>query len=102
MVQKIGALDERFFMYCEDVDLCRRATDTGWNVLFFPGAVVTHRIGTSSDKSAERMIWEFHKSWLLYVEKHYPGQPLRHFLVKSGLWLRAYIRILNRRRHGAK
>jgi GT2 family glycosyltransferase len=36
LVKKIGAFDERFFMYCEDVDLCRRATDDGWNIWFFP------------------------------------------------------------------
>jgi GT2 family glycosyltransferase len=102
LIEKLGAFDEQFFMYCEDLDLCRRATDYGSNVWFFPEAVVTHKIGASSDKSAEKMIWEFHKSWLQYVDKHYPNQPIRHYLVKCGLWLRAYIRIMNRRRRGSK
>lgn len=99
LVKRIGALDERFFMYCEDVDLCRRATDAGDEVWYSPDAVVVHKIGASSDKNAEKMIWEFHRSWELYVRKHYPGNHrLRFALVKSGLWLRATVRIFNRRR----
>ena len=99
LVKRIGMLDERFFMYCEDVDLCRRATDAGDEVWYSPDAVVVHKIGASSDKNAEKMIWEFHRSWELYVRKHYPGNHrLRFTLVKSGLWLRATVRIFNRRR----
>ena len=99
LVKRIGMLDERFFMYCEDVDLCRRATDVGDEVWYSPDAVVVHKIGASSDKNAEKMIWEFHRSWDLYVRKHYPGNHrLRFALVKAGLWLRATVRIFNRRR----
>lgn len=99
LVKQIGALDEQFFMYCEDVDICKRAWDAGWEVWYCPRAVVTHKIGASSDKNAEKMIWEFHRSWELYDEKHTPGfRPIRRAAVKTGLWVRAAFRILNRRR----
>jgi GT2 family glycosyltransferase len=102
LIDKVGALDERFFMYCEDVDMCRRAWNAGSKVWYFPGAVVTHKIGASSDKNAEKMIWEHHRSWAIYDAKYNPGfRPLRRAAVESGLWLRSAIRILNRRRHGA-
>jgi GT2 family glycosyltransferase len=96
----IGPLDERFFMYCEDVDICVRTWDIGQRVVYMPGAVVTHAIGQSSDKSAEKMIVEFHRSWYEFDKKRHPNDnPLRRAVVFSGLWLRAAVRIFNRRRN---
>ena len=98
LIDKIGALDERFYMYCEDVDICQRAWDAGREVVYVPEAVVTHAIGRSSDKNADKMIVEFHRSWYEYDRKHHPNSPLlRRAAVYSGLWLRAAVRILKRR-----
>lgn len=102
-IEKHGALDPAFYMYCEDVDICKRAWDNGYTVWYCPDAHVTHKIGASSDKRAEKMIWAFHDSWFLYYEKHFPNQPAwKHFCVKWGLWLRAKVRIWNRRRVGVR
>ncbi|MDR3706658.1 MAG: glycosyltransferase family 2 protein [Capsulimonadaceae bacterium] len=102
-IQKFGALDPDFYMYCEDVDICKRAWDNGLSVWYFPGATIVHKIGASSDKSAEKMIWAFHESWMHYYEKHFPHQPRwKHWLVRWGLWLRATVRIWNRRRRGVR
>ncbi len=50
VMEHIGALDERFFLYMEDVDLCWRAKLSGWRIVFFPEACmeVTHVGGASS------------------------------------------------------
>lgn len=102
-IRKFGALDPAFYMYCEDVDICKRAWDNGLSVWYCPDAIVTHKIGASSDKSAEKMIWAFHRSWMHYYEKHFPNQPRwKHWCVKAGLWLRATVRIWNRRRAGVR
>ncbi|MBV9852744.1 MAG: glycosyltransferase family 2 protein [Armatimonadetes bacterium] len=94
-----GTLDERFFMYCEDVDLCWRCWRAGREVWYAPEAVVTHAIGRSSDKNADRMIVEFHRSWYEFDKKRHPGlRPLRRAAVAAGLGLRAAVRILKRRR----
>lgn len=99
MIDKIGALDERFFMYCEDVDICRRTWDSGHEVWYCPTAQVTHRIGASSDKDIERMTWVFHQSWEIYDQKYHPNAWFgRRWAVKSGLWLRAKVRIMHQRR----
>ena len=45
---EIGGFDERYFMYFEDADLCRRATRAGWPIRYLPGAVVDHVGGASS------------------------------------------------------
>ena len=100
-IDKIGALDERFYMYCEDVDICQRVWDAGREVVYVPEAVVTHAIGRSSDKNADKMIVEFHKSWYEYDRKRHPNSSLlRRAAVYSGLWLRAAVRILKRRSAG--
>ena len=98
LLEKIGALDERFYMYCEDVDLCQRAWEGGWQVVYAPQPVVTHAIGRSSDKNGDRMIIEFHRSWYEYDRKRHPkASLLRRAAIYSGLWLRAAVRIAKRR-----
>ena len=101
LLEKVGTLDERFYMYCEDVDLCQRAWEGGWEVVYAPQPVVTHAIGRSSDKNADRMIIEFHRSWYEYDRKRHPrASLLRRAAVFSGLWLRAAVRIAKRRAAG--
>jgi len=41
-------MDERFFMYWEDADLCRRIREKGWKVMYFPQVAVLHHVGQSS------------------------------------------------------
>ncbi|MBA3726348.1 MAG: glycosyltransferase family 2 protein [Armatimonadetes bacterium] len=66
-----GGFDEQFFMYLEDVDICYRAHEKGYRVVYYPEAVVTHAIGRSTDRVANRMIRQFHKSMMLFYRKHY-------------------------------
>lgn len=87
MLAQIGLLDERFFMYCEDMDLCRRAWDAGWEVVYFPEAVVTHFIGRSSDQNLGPMIVEFHRSMYRYVGKHLAPRYGPAVKVLAGVWL---------------
>lgn len=70
-LEAIGPLDERYFMYCEDMDWCRRAHLAGWQVVYLPEAVAVHRIGASSDQVAVPMVLAHHRSMGLYVRKHH-------------------------------
>lgn len=82
LLDKIGGLDGSFFMYCEDVDICKRAWDAGFRVVYVPEAVVTHAIGRSTDQVANRMIVRFHRSMFRYFRKHLVSKvwlPLRPF-----------------------
>lgn len=77
LYEKIGGFDEQFFMYLEDVDLCYRAHEAGYRVVYVPDAVITHAIGRSTDRVANIMIRQFHKSMMLFYKKHYlPKTPL--------------------------
>ncbi len=70
-IRDIGGLDERFFMYCEDLDWCRRAHRSGWRVVYLPTAVATHLVGRSSDHRPAAMVREHHVSMMRYVLKHH-------------------------------
>ena len=87
-------MDERFFMYFEDADLCRRARKAGWLVSYLPQVEVFHHTGGSS-RSQPRAIWNLHKSAFLYHRKHGPHGPLHLYslFVLLGLCLRALARL---------
>ncbi|MHB9035894.1 MAG: glycosyltransferase family 2 protein [Armatimonadota bacterium] len=88
--EQIGLLDERFFMYLEDVDWCRRAKMSGWRVVYFPMASVSHRIGAASDQNPIPMIKQHHASMLRYFLKYNSRSPkiLLTPLAMIALWLR--------------
>ena len=92
--EQIGGFDERFFMYCEDVDWCKRAHDAGWRVVYYPEVEVSHRIGAASDKNPIEMIKQHHRSMLLYFLKHNSRSPkvLLTPLVLIALWMRTRAR----------
>ena len=56
-LEQIGGMDERFFLYCEDTDLCRRIWDAGLTVRYTPDAVARHVGGASGDRSSLRASW---------------------------------------------
>lgn len=88
VLDAVGPLDERFFIYSEEADLCRRIRDAGWVCAFEPSARILHLDGGS--KSTEQvkapMHLEMQRSKLAYVAKHYGpawGGALRGFYVLS-------------------
>jgi GT2 family glycosyltransferase len=69
-LDNVGFMDERFFMYWEDADWCKRMWHSGWKVVYFPRASIIHYVGRSSEKLWVRSIIEFHKSAYRLFEKH--------------------------------
>jgi GT2 family glycosyltransferase len=69
-IDEIGPMDERFFMYWEDADWCKRLRDSGWRVVYFPKASIVHSVGVSSEQLWPRTVVEFHKSAYRLFEKH--------------------------------
>jgi GT2 family glycosyltransferase len=69
-VDDVGPMDERFFMYWEDADWCRRMWRKGWKVVYFPQASIVHHVGVSSEQAPLRSIFEFHKSSYRLFDKH--------------------------------
>jgi GT2 family glycosyltransferase len=82
----LGGLDERFFMYCEDVDFCLRARQHGWVVRYHPGARVRHHLGGSTATAERRMLVEQHRSLWRYYLKHFPRRPVVDPLAWLIIW----------------
>lgn len=70
VIEQVGVIDPKFFMYCEDVDLCFRTWKHGMKVVYVPSAVVTHAIGRSTDRIANKMIVRFHRSMFRFYMKN--------------------------------
>ena len=87
VVDTIGLFDPRYFLYCEEVDLCRRAKQAGWGVVFFNGTRVVH-LGGESAKSdgpltagGQQVSALQIESELLYFRKHHGAAGLAAFVL---------------------
>jgi hypothetical protein len=93
MLDQIGLFDEQFFFFSEEIDLCTRAHQGGWQVLHVPAARVTHVGGGSTVSSASRTLL-LYRGKLLYFKKHHgPAAQKRLYLaMRATSWLkfRAY------------
>lgn len=93
MVERIGGLDEGYFMYIEDVDLCYRAHHAGYEVVYFPSVAVTHHIGKSTETMPNRSIVQWHRSMWRYYRKHMRGNLLLDVLTLAGIAARCAYQI---------
>ncbi|MEI6666611.1 MAG: glycosyltransferase family 2 protein [Acidobacteriota bacterium] len=71
-----GGFDQRYFMYWEDADLCRRLRTAGWRIRYRPDARVEHAVGQSSRQAKALSIRAFHRSAYLYYATHVAPSPL--------------------------
>jgi GT2 family glycosyltransferase len=72
-VAKVGGLDDKFFMYMEDMDWCVRIKETGAKVYYIPEVEVVHHVGKSAEPDAatsEKVLVERYKSRLYFFRKH--------------------------------
>ncbi|WP_199331215.1 MULTISPECIES: glycosyltransferase family 2 protein [unclassified Calothrix] len=68
----LGGFDENFFMYFEESDLCQRAQNQGYKIIYTPHVSLIHLKGYSVQKSANAMSIEYRRSQLYYYQKHRP------------------------------
>lgn len=66
----LGGFDERFFLYWEDADFCRRALDAGWTTLYAPAVEVVHHTSRTTAHAPTRSLVAFHISALRYHWNH--------------------------------
>jgi N-acetylglucosaminyl-diphospho-decaprenol L-rhamnosyltransferase len=70
-LDQVGLFDEGFFMYSEELDLCRRLRDAGWAVWYEPAATVIHHEAASSGQVAPLRHRYFQRSRVRYFRKHH-------------------------------
>ena len=91
-MDEVGLIDERFFMYGDDLDWCVRFGKAGWPLVFFPGAEIVHYGGGSSSRAPVYFYVEMHRANLQYFQKHHSWLAQRGFL--AGLLLHDTIRYI--------
>jgi N-acetylglucosaminyl-diphospho-decaprenol L-rhamnosyltransferase len=87
VVERVGAFDEGFFMYCEEVDWCFRIRQAGWDIRYCPTAQVVHHVAASTRQVAGPMLIQLHRSRDRLFRKHYPPgfAWLAHQIVRLGM-----------------
>ena len=71
VLKDTGGLDERFFLYGEDLDFCYRAANAGWKIYYYPSARVTHHKNASSRQDIGRTTYHFYKAMDIFYRKHF-------------------------------
>jgi GT2 family glycosyltransferase len=74
--ERVGGFDERYFLYWEDADLCRRLRAHGLRIRYLPSAMAVHQVGRSSQTAPAESIRAFHRSAYLYYVTHVAPGPL--------------------------
>ncbi len=94
-LDKVGLLDETFFMYGEDIDLSYRIILGGYKNYYFPETRIIHYKGESTKKSSVNYVIVFYKAMLIFAQKHFSQNNAKLFsiLINIAIYLRAGVAI---------
>lgn len=97
-LDKIGLLDESFFMYGEDIDLSYRILKGGYKNYYFSGTTIIHYKGESTKKGSINYVMIFYKAMIIFANKHFSAKNawLYKVLINSAVYLRAALGIFRR------
>ncbi|MCD4745984.1 MAG: glycosyltransferase family 2 protein [Bacteroidales bacterium] len=98
VLDKIGLLDESFFMYGEDIDMSYRIIKAGYKNYYFPETRIIHYKGESTKKSSVNYVFIFYNAMIIFAKKHFSQKNAKifSFLINIAVYLRAFIAIINR------
>lgn len=97
-LDKVGLLDEDYFMYGEDVDLSYRIIKGGYKNYYYPEARIIHYKGESTKKGSLNYVFVFYKAMAIFAKKHFSKESAQMFslLINFAILLRASVSIANR------
>jgi GT2 family glycosyltransferase len=98
VLDKVGLLDEAFFMYGEDIDLSYRIIKGGYKNYYYPGTSIIHYKGESTKKSSVNYVFVFYKAMVIFARKHFSDKNANLFslLINIAIYLRAGAAIATR------
>ena len=96
--EKIGGLDESYFMYGEDIDFSWRIRLAGWKNYYFPETHIIHYKGESTKKGSMNYVYTFYNAMAIFVKRYFSGGNAKFFsaLLHVAIWLRATMAWLKR------
>lgn len=97
-LDKVGLLDEDFFMYGEDIDLSYRIILGGYKNYYFPETTIIHYKGESTKKGSLNYVKVFYTAMIIFARKHFSGGKagIFTFIIHLAIWFRAFISIFKR------
>lgn len=97
-LDKVGLLDEAFFMYGEDIDLSYRITQGGYKNFYFPATQIIHYKGESTKKSSINYVFVFYRAMIIFAQKHFSQKnaKLFSFLINGAIYFRASLALFSR------
>lgn len=97
-LDKVGLLDESFFMYGEDIDLSWRIILGGYKNYYFPHTRIIHYKGESTKKGSLNYVFVFYQAMIIFAKKHFSAQHAKTFtfFINMAIYVRAAIAILRR------
>ncbi|SFD01821.1 Glycosyltransferase, GT2 family [Flexibacter flexilis DSM 6793] len=97
-LDKVGLLDEDYFMYGEDIDLSYRILLGGYKNYYFAGTRIIHYKGESTKKASVNYVFIFYNAMLIFAKKHFSGKSMKAFslLINMAIYLRAAMAIAAR------
>ena len=78
-LDEVGLLDDRYFMYTEEVDICYRLARAGWTLWYVPAAMATHHGEASSRQVARAMYVQLYRSKVQFYRKVGGEREARRF-----------------------
>ncbi len=98
VLDKIGYLDESFFMYGEDIDLSYRILKAGYDNYYFSDTTIVHYKGESTKKGSLNYVYVFYNAMIIFAKKHFANKNARFFmiLIKFAIILRASLSVIRR------
>jgi len=96
VLDKVGLLDEDYFMYGEDIDLSYRITEGGYKNYYYPEARIIHYKGESTKRTSVNYVFIFYKAMIIFAKKHFSKKnaKLFSFLINIAIYLKAGFDIL--------
>jgi GT2 family glycosyltransferase/lipopolysaccharide/colanic/teichoic acid biosynthesis glycosyltransferase len=94
VVDNVGGLDEQFFMYGEDLDLCYRVKQAGWEIYYIPSTQVIHYKGQSVRRSDIDEVKVFYEAMRIFTRKHFTKNLFVDVIIRLGIALREFFAFL--------
>ncbi len=90
-LDKVGLLDEQFFMYGEDIDLSYRIVKGGYKNFYLAETSIIHYKGESTKKGSLNYVFVFYNAMVIFAKKHFSSQNASIYsrLIQVAIWLRA-------------
>jgi GT2 family glycosyltransferase len=97
-LDKVGLLDEDYFMYGEDIDLSYRITKGGYKNYYYPETTIIHYKGESTKKGSLNYVLVFYNAMIIFAKKHFSSRNARHYslVINLAIYMRATLALFRR------